>query len=96
MDEPPDQAEVLASGQVGVDGRVLAGEADLLADLGRLADDVTAEDLCPARVRLQNRRQDTDRRRLAGAVRPEQPEDGARRDIEVDSVERGSRYRIAS
>src|SRR5262245_47830740 len=89
MDESSDQAQVLAPGQVGVHGRVLAGEADLLPDCVRLAYDGKAEHLGPARVRLQDRRQDADRRRLAGAIRPEQPEDGAGRDVEVDSVERG-------
>ena len=54
-----------------------------------LADDVEAGHggACPASG-LQERRQDPDRRRLAGAVRPEQAQDGALRDLEVDAVER--------
>src|SRR5512133_2929823 len=89
MDEPSDEAQVLAAGEVGVDGRVLAGQPDLRPDFLRLAHDVSPEHLGSPGVRLENRRQDPDRRGLAGAVRPEQTKDGARRDLEIDPVERG-------
>jgi hypothetical protein len=42
--EPADHLEVLESGQVLVDGRVLAGEPDLRAQLGRIAHGVEADD----------------------------------------------------
>jgi hypothetical protein len=44
------QPQVLPAGQVGVDGGVLAGEADVVADLVGLADHVQAEDLGAAAV----------------------------------------------
>ena len=44
--------------------------------------------------REQERRQDLDQRRLAGAVGPEQPEELARRDLEVDAVERDDGLRL--
>ena len=53
-----------------------------------LFDDVEAGDRRASRVRLEQRGEDPDRRRLAGAVRPEQTEDGALGDLEVDAVER--------
>ena len=42
-------------------------------------------DLGPAGVRLQQRRQHADGGRLAGAVGPEQAQDGALGDVEVDA-----------
>jgi hypothetical protein len=86
--EPSDETEVFASGQIRVHGRVLAGKPDLVPDRRRLPDDVEAEHLGAPRVRLQDGRQDADGRRLARAVRPQQPEHGARRYLEVDAVER--------
>ena len=44
--------------------------------------------------RQQQRREDLDQRRLARAVGPEQPEELARRDLEVDAVERDHRLRL--
>ena len=85
--EAAEHPQVLAPGQVLVDGRVLAGEADRLAHRLRLAEDVEAGDACAAGVRLQQRRQDADRRRLARSVRPQQAEDGAFLHLEVDAVE---------
>ena len=49
----------------------------------------------PARVGRGQRRQDPDRRRLAGAVRPEQREDRPFLDLEVEPVERLHVGRIA-
>ncbi len=85
--EPSEHPEVLASGQVLVHGRVLAGEADRLAHRLRFADDVEARHACAAGIRLQQRREDADGRRLAGPIRPEQPENGAFLHLEVDAVE---------
>ena len=82
--EPADQDEVLAPGQVAVDRGELAGQADDAAQRARVADDVVAGDGRPAAVRREERRQDPDRGRLAGAVRTEQPEDRAFLDAQVD------------
>jgi DNA-binding MarR family transcriptional regulator len=79
----------VAAGQVGVDGGVLAGEADAVADLLGLADHVQAEDLGAAAVGAQDggEGEDADGGGLAGAGGAEQPEHGARRHLEVDAVE---------
>ena len=53
--------------------------------------DVEAEDPGRPARRQQQRRQDLDERRLARAVGPEQPEELAGRDLEVDAVERDDR-----
>ena len=50
--------------------------------------DVDAEHADLAVVGRSQALEDLDGRGLAGAVRPEQPEDLARRDIEVDAVDR--------
>ena len=85
--QAPDHDQVLEAGEVLVDGRVLAGEADAPAQLGGVADDVEARDEHGAGVGLQQRREHADRGRLAGAVGAEEPEHAARRDLEVDAVE---------
>ena len=85
--EAADHCQVLEPGQVLVDRRVLAGEPDLRPQRRRVADDVEAEDGRAAAVGPQQRREDPDKRRLAGAVGAEQPQDRAGRDVEVDSVE---------
>ena len=54
-----------------------------------LADDVEPGDLRAPGVGLQQGAQDPDDGGLAGAVGPEQPEDGALGDGEVDPAERG-------
>ena len=53
----------------------------------RLLDDVEAGHGRAPGVGLEQRGQDPDRRRLARAVGPEQTEDGALGDLEVDAVE---------
>ena len=87
MREAPDELEVLAAGQVAVDGRVLAGEADVVADGIGVARDVDAEHLGVTAGRVRARREDADGRGLAGTVRAEQTEDRSRRDLEVDAAE---------
>ena len=52
-----------------------------------LGDDVVAGDAGDPGVRAQQRREDVDDRGLSGAVRAEQREDAAGRDVEVDAVE---------
>jgi hypothetical protein len=90
MGEPPDEAEVLAAGQVLVDGGVLAGEPDRVADLVGGGDDVVPQDAGLTGVRAEDRGQDPDGGRLAGAVGPEQAEHGSRRHGEVDAVKGGN------
>ena len=86
--EPADHLEVLEAGQVLVHGGVLAGEPDLLAHLGGVADDVETRNARGALVRQQQGRQDANGRRLTGTVRAEQPEDAARLDVQVDAAKR--------
>ncbi len=86
--ETADHLEVLGAGQVVVDGRVLAGEPDPLANLGRMAEYVDSGDARRALVGLQQRGQDPHCRRLAGTVRPEQAEHDPGLHAEVDPVER--------
>ena len=57
-------------------------------DLSGIGRDVEAEHPRRSAAGQQQRGEDLDERRLAGAVRPEQPEELARTDLEVDSVER--------
>jgi hypothetical protein len=85
--EAPGQPEVLTAGQVGIDRRILAGEADPVADAVGVADHVVAEDLRVPAVGWEDGCQDPDRGGLAGAVGPEQPEHGTGRHLEVDAVE---------
>ena len=86
-EQPAEQDEVLAAGEVVVDRGQLAGQADERPHLVGLADDVVPEHARVAGVRAQERREHADRRRLAGAVGSEHPIDGAARDREVDAVD---------
>jgi hypothetical protein len=81
------QTQVLPPGGLDVDGRPLRDDADDPAHGIRIRDDVEPPDERSARVGRRERREDLDRRRLAGAVRPEQREDAPRRDRERQSVE---------
>ena len=83
--QPGDQLQVLAAGQDVVDRRELAGEADRLADLRGLCDDVEPVHGSRAAVGPEQRREDLHDRRLARAVRTEEGEDAARLDFEVDA-----------
>ena len=75
----PHHLEVLAPRERLVDRCVLACEAEQPSRVLRSRDDVDAVDARRARVGDQQRREHADDRRLAGAVRAEQPEHGARR-----------------
>ena len=86
--EAADHLEVLTPGQLLVDGRELTGQTDPAAHRERFVDDVVAEHARAARCRAQQRGEDAHERRLAGAVGPEQPEDGGGLDLEVEAVER--------
>ena len=74
-----------------VDRGVLAGEADLAADRRGVADDVVARDARGAAVGAQERGEDADGGRLAGAVRAQHAEHRAACRGEVDAVERDRR-----
>ena len=85
--EAADHDEVLEAGEVVVDRRVLAGEADAGAQRARVADDVEAGHAGCAGVGGEEGGEDPDRRGLAGPVGAEDAEDGAGSGLEVDAVE---------
>ena len=87
--EPRDELEVLADRQILVEGEALRHVADLALDRLGLALDVVAEAGPLAGGRPEQAADQADRRRLAGAVRPEEADDLARRDLEVDIVHDG-------
>jgi hypothetical protein len=62
------QAQVLGSGQVAVERRVLEDEADVAADVVALGDHIMPRDPGLARRRARQRAQHVDRGRLAGPV----------------------------
>src|SRR5690606_34212849 len=76
--------EVLAAGEHLVDGGELPGETDRLAHLRGLFGDIEPGDDGLPGIRPQQGREDAHERRLAGAVRAEQREDRAARDVEFD------------
>src|SRR3954469_8164092 len=86
VEQPGERHHVLAARQRAVGGELLRHVADLPAHGHPLAGDVVAEDVRDAATDRQERRQDADRRRLAGAVGTEQPEHLALLDLEVDAV----------
>ena len=77
--ELADHDQVGAPGEVLVQGRVLAGEADRPAHGGGVGDHIAAEDARLPAVRAQQRRQDADGGGLARPVGAEQAVDGAGR-----------------
>ena len=85
--EATDHAEVLASGEQLVECGVLAGHADPLARLRRLAQDVDAGHAGRSAVGVGEGREDAHRGRLAGAVRAEHAEDRALADVEVQPAQ---------
>src|SRR4051794_24992978 len=94
--QPGEQDEVLATGEALVERGLLAGEGDLLADGGGVADDVVAADERAPAVRHEEGGEDADGGRLAGAVVAEQAAGLARRDLEVDAGERARGERSTS
>ena len=87
MGEPADHVDVLAPAQVLVDRGVLAGQPDDAAHHVGLLGHVVAQDGGDALVGLEDGGEDAHRRGLAGPVGAEQPEHGARLDLEGDAVE---------
>ena len=86
--KPRLQAHVLAPGQEGVERGLLQRSSDRTPHVGALAHDVVARDAGCALGRRQERGEHEDGRRLARAVRSEEPVDLAGRDLEVDPVDR--------
>ncbi len=85
--EVPDHLQVLATGQVLVDGGVLPGQADDAAHQGSLLAHVVPDHPGSSAVRLEDGGQDAHGRRLARSVWTEEAEDGALGGIEAHSVE---------
>ena len=83
-----EQRQVLAPGQALVERGLLAGERDRLAHGPRLADDVVAGHERAAGGGGEERGEDADGGRLAGAVVAQQPEHGARLDAQVETAQR--------
>ena len=85
--QPGHQHQVLAPGEDLVHGGELPGEAEGLPHVGGFRGDVEAVDGGGPRVGLEQRRQDLHDRGLARAVRAEQGEDAAPRDVEVHAAQ---------
>ncbi|MFT3787814.1 MAG: hypothetical protein QM770_16860 [Tepidisphaeraceae bacterium] len=79
--------EVFAGGQLRVEGGRLKDDADRSPHAGRVGDDVRAEHLRGAGGGLHQRREDTEQRALARAVRAEQCEDLAGANLEAHAGE---------
>src|SRR3954467_15360082 len=80
--------EVLVGSEVLVERRVLEDKPDVAAYGAPLAADVVAGDRRRAACRSGQRAEDLDRRRLAGSVGTEEPEDLAGLHVEADTVDR--------
>ena len=87
VEQLADHDQVLRPGEVIVDRGELPGQADALAHLVGLLAHVEPVDPGRPRVRAQERSQDAHRRGLARAVRPEDPEHGARAHREINSCQ---------
>ena len=90
-EQPRHQDQVLAAGEVLVDGGELPGEADEAAHRVGLGDDVVPEHARAAAVGDQQRGEHLDRGGLAGAVGAEHAVDGAAGHGEVDAVDGAGR-----
>jgi len=75
VEQPADHLEVFVAGQVLVDGRELAAEADRGANGITLVADVVAGHAGAAPVRVQERGEDADGRGLPGAVGAQEAQD---------------------
>src|ERR1700694_3023252 len=82
--------QILGRRQLVVHTEEIRHVAKPLVHLVGVFDDVSAVDQRPAGRRFEERRQDPQRRRLAGAVRSDEPEDLAFGHLEGDVVERGA------
>ena len=84
-----DGEDVLLDRQSAEDRRLLRQVADALPgpDVHRIVGDVGVVQQDAARIRRGQPHDHRERRRLAGAVRPEQADDLARRDLELDALD---------
>jgi hypothetical protein len=85
--EAPEQVDDLDHGQLRVERGRLETDANAWLERVRAVGDVEAEDDRLAAIGRPQAFEDLDRRRLARAVRPEQAEDLARGDIEIDAID---------
>ena len=95
MVEPADHVEVLETGQVLVDGRVLTGDADHGPDALGPRQHVDPVDRRGALIRLDQRGEHLDRGGLARAVRAEKRLHRSLRNLQVEAVERVNGFRTA-
>jgi len=79
--------EVVADRERAIEVAALRHDRELSACLDRLGCDVDPADPCSSRAGTHPGGEDADRRRLAGPVRTEQPEDLGRLDREADPVD---------
>jgi hypothetical protein len=82
------EVEVSAAGKRPVDDGILEDDAAGAAGGERLASDVEAGQAGTAAARGDRGREHPDRRGLAGAVGPDEPEDLTACDLEVDPLHR--------
>ena len=85
--ERREQLEVLARRQIGVEARRLDEAGDSLQGAGAVAHRVAAEQLDRSLAGRDQAERHAQRRRLAGAVGPEEPVDVAGVDVQVDVVD---------
>src|SRR5262249_2798158 len=93
--EPGIELEVLAPAEIGIACALVPDVPDEAARRRRSPAGVLAEALQRAATGTQQRRQDAQQRRLAGAVRPQQHEQLARLDREIDAGEHGDATEVA-
>ena len=89
--EPREHAQVLLDRERGVEVVELGDDPALRPSLLRLAGQPVAEHLELALVGDRLGRQHLHGRRLAGAVRSQEPDAGARRHVQLEAVDRGDR-----
>ena len=88
---PAAELQVLGDGEVAVEGVVLRDDADAALDLDGVLDHVQAGHVGGAAGRDDERGEHADGGRLARAVRAEQAEELAARDVQVDALDGGHR-----
>src|SRR5690606_15359619 len=81
--------QVLEAGQLGIDERAVADVAETRADLLPVLPGIHAERAVATAVRLGQRGEDAQQRRLSGAVRAEQRHHRAAVGLKIDRAERG-------
>jgi hypothetical protein len=85
--EAPEEVDELGNGELRIERRRLETHPDPRLERIRVAADVDPEDADFAAIGLAQSLEDLDGRGLARPVRPEESEDLALRDVEVDAVD---------